>query len=1063
MQEETQVIYHCVSRRSPALSPRQSIVFALDNCLQEMLLLLRLLLPLLLAAAAGGDHFSESLRWLQLLRQLEEQQQQQQQRLLRQQHQQQATNGPFRAPALPDIASVLLQIFEPPKQRHKQQQNEPLALQQLHLLQEQLRSPGLALGQAQRRRLQGLEGWFWQQQQQQSVPAAQWLPLMSPPLVGMPQETGAPPPPPFFPLFSPQGLQQQQQPVYPRQQQPKQQQQRKQQQQQRQQQLPQHRLLQQVKKQQQQPERDVVEEKALNLLHSLQHLTGASRPRSSRSSNSSKSSSKRSSSKGSPLSKSSSSRSSAPFSVLVDLKRQMGLESTTTSTTPTTNPNIPFADESYVQHSSRALSTALDFGGALVQVIMRVPDFFAALEELIEVFFPREALGGGGPSLRPAAAPQQQQEGPLEEGAPARAAPADVRNAATAALQVVEFFAEIERALQLAAALQQQLGQLLQQQDLSSSEHAVVLSLSQLFPQQDHQQQRRLRNRKAGSEALFSPENLLLSLQQQQQEEQQVVLRQQQKESQARDKVGPETPEEAAANSVVESLLAALGVADKADDSAAAAAAEELKEEEEEQEWPLGMRPLPQLGAPLREWLASLQEFVSLAHSFFAAAQSILEITEEALSKLQLHNLLRGYNRMLRAGTLATLGIVSPGPPPETTGPPTVNCAQQGMTCCVPLAAAAGWQQQPVYLNGSNRGDCRAGFVSRANRLCASTPFAGSPCNIKVTHKYTPQTAQVSSSSSSSSSEGDPSFKVYTAVLPLPGYASAAVCQCEVSVHPNEDGLHTLQGSAAWDLQGGPSTDIIAESQHHWGYLKAFVKTAREATDILQHLADPEASTLQRVAQILTLVSKGGAGGGPQGPPAAPPPPPVSQGGPGGGGPYLAQPTQGPYTHDEATAGSVPISDSSLWVQGEPYKLARWPDAQGGPSPVGPVLPVESAYHTGAPMPNLAGDPHEGPHGAPLTSPPLTHPQLTPPDTALSPVVVWGPEMTASTVNTQQLPLASPAREVGAPLVYEGGAPHMYQGAPWPPRTLDNPTAATAAPTAAAAPPQGWRPVPPYY
>ncbi|OEH80511.1 hypothetical protein cyc_06347 [Cyclospora cayetanensis] len=694
------------------------------------LVLLQHLLPVADATTAVGVNGPlEGLRRLDILEQLERQLQHQEELLLLQQR---------------NLEGMLLQkpgkertfldlVFQAPRRRlgssspltssekhEKQQQPQygSLQLQQLRLLQQQLEAQSLwpLIHASPRRRLQGVENWVWPQPDQhppQESMSVPWLPLLPTPTWG-PADASA-----GSPYFAGGASPFQQHGAVPymappqRFKQPE-------------------RVLQPrsnpSKMQQEDAEGDGLDEGTREVLEKLQKLN---------------------------------------TTVAGRKKKGSGNSRQSRSGQLTTKDPL--------QQTSKALAQALEFGGALVEVILRAPDFFVALEDLARIFLP---LPGASPSTEPTANPRD----PILYNA--GSGPNSVQSAAAAALQVVEFFAEIEKALQLAAALQQQLQEHMGGGGLQLL-HLVIPQKKKHVAEDDYRMT-----------SIFAPHRILVK--------------------------PPETKRRKSHKSQ-------------------------------------GDRGL---GDPLKEWMKYLQEFVNVSHACFAAAGTILEIAEGALTKLQVHRLLQGYNKLLRGGALVSLGVVSEGPPPEEAGPPTTSCAQQGMTCCVPLMAAAGWQEHPLYLNSSNRAECKASFFSRRNQLCASAAYIDSPCNILATTKETGGNTADKGSSDGSTTSGNSTVgglvNVYTAVLPLPGYSAAAVCQCEVSIHPNEDGLHTVQGFAAWDSDGAAATDIIAETQHNWGYIKAFVRTGQELTGILEKLADPNATALQRVAQILSLVSKGG-------------------------------------------------------------------------------------------------------------------------------------------------------------------------------------------------------------
>lgn len=479
------------------------------------------------------------------------------------------------------------------------------------------------------------------------------------------------------------------------------------------------------------------------------------------------------------------------------------------------------------RHSATAgVGRAVDLGEAIVEVLLRTPSFLEAVNDLADALLP---LPGAAARRREAASSRGDNLGAEETQNPSVASHAlDWRVSTSPALTVLEFFSAVEKALTLASSFREALAQALGFS--AAKKQAPVRKLQQINSEAKQSSQSSEQTHGVSSS---SRRETALSL------------------------------EEAAARSVLESLASFKAPEDRAEE---AATLEDKKDRKvhfsehddeprerasrtEESFSKSAMTLGPSEFLEVGRWGDALQQVVEILQTSFEASRAFVEFVEKTLSKMQVHALLEQQRQLLHRGRLAEWGLVSDMPPPEEFGEPRVVCTSQGLTCCVPFAAAVGFERRAIYLQSKETPECKAHFNPRSSDLCASAAFDEEPSACGILREPI---------DAGGKNEGRGGMR-YSAALPLPSFAAAAVCTCEtlsgVGESGEADGGEAFVGKATWDPTGARAVDLAAAAGDGFAYAKSFVHTGQTLSALLSRLVDPQASVLDRAAQVLRALS----------------------------------------------------------------------------------------------------------------------------------------------------------------------------------------------------------------
>ncbi|PHJ21217.1 hypothetical protein CSUI_004935 [Cystoisospora suis] len=234
------------------------------------------------------------------------------------------------------------------------------------------------------------------------------------------------------------------------------------------------------------------------------------------------------------------------------------------------------------------------------------------------------------------------------------------------------------------------------------------------------------------------------------------------------------------------------------------------------------------------EYVVSLaRDLYKLASFLFEIMDVTVSVADESMDAVQLHKLVDSYQSLAEDGSLAAIGVKPGKVPWKDLGMPTVSCLKKGMTCCIPAAAVSDWKTRPVFLQNEKRRECKANFVTRTSMLCATTPFENSKCGIIHT------------------STAD--FNKYATVLPVAGFSSTALCECEMPRKRTAEGLSPVKGSASWTAAGKAVTrDLLKEAKEGWHLIKGISKTGNQVLDIVDHTLNPHRSAITGMADVMT-------------------------------------------------------------------------------------------------------------------------------------------------------------------------------------------------------------------
>ncbi|PFH38749.1 hypothetical protein BESB_010910 [Besnoitia besnoiti] len=214
------------------------------------------------------------------------------------------------------------------------------------------------------------------------------------------------------------------------------------------------------------------------------------------------------------------------------------------------------------------------------------------------------------------------------------------------------------------------------------------------------------------------------------------------------------------------------------------------------------LAPLPTIATPA----------ASTAGSLLQTTQGLMQAGNALMQAFPLQQLLDAGQQLYASGFFRNRGMKHlqlPGlgpqkqelPPPPGMEKPTVNCASEGMTCCVPENAAEKWKERPPFLNNHEKQKkCRAHFVSMLNSLCATTSYSLKGDAIR--DKY--------AAGASFEDEDDNcglvltetrDFWIFHHTLVIPGKnMNNAICECKEPKAANEEGLRQIEGFATWEF-----------------------------------------------------------------------------------------------------------------------------------------------------------------------------------------------------------------------------------------------------------------------
>ncbi|KEP64523.1 UNVERIFIED_CONTAM: hypothetical protein HHA_293560 [Hammondia hammondi] len=218
------------------------------------------------------------------------------------------------------------------------------------------------------------------------------------------------------------------------------------------------------------------------------------------------------------------------------------------------------------------------------------------------------------------------------------------------------------------------------------------------------------------------------------------------------------------------------------------------------------LAPLPTITTPV----------ATTAGSLLQTTQGLMQAGNALMQAFPLQQLLDAGQQLYSSGFFRNRGMkhlqlpmLGPQkqelPPPPGMEKPTVNCASEGMTCCVPENAAEKWKERPPYLNNHEKEKkCRAHFVTMLNSLCATTSYTLKGDAIR--EKY----ASGLSSASLAEDEEDNcglvltetrDFWIFHHTLVIPGKTmNNAICECKEPKKANEEGLRQIEAFATWEF-----------------------------------------------------------------------------------------------------------------------------------------------------------------------------------------------------------------------------------------------------------------------
>ncbi|CBZ49552.1 conserved hypothetical protein [Neospora caninum Liverpool] len=218
------------------------------------------------------------------------------------------------------------------------------------------------------------------------------------------------------------------------------------------------------------------------------------------------------------------------------------------------------------------------------------------------------------------------------------------------------------------------------------------------------------------------------------------------------------------------------------------------------------LAPLPTITTPV----------ATTAGSLLQTTQGLMQAGNALMQAFPLQQLLDAGQQLYASGFFRNRGMkhlqipmLGPQkqelPPPPGMEKPTVNCASEGMTCCVPENAAEKWKERPPYLNNHEKQKkCRAHFVTMLNSLCATTSYALK--GDAVREKYA---SGVSSASLAEDEEDNcglvltetRDFWIFRHTLVIPGKTmNNAICECKEPKKANEEGLRQIEAFATWEF-----------------------------------------------------------------------------------------------------------------------------------------------------------------------------------------------------------------------------------------------------------------------
>ncbi|XP_026194517.1 uncharacterized protein LOC113147614 [Cyclospora cayetanensis] len=186
------------------------------------------------------------------------------------------------------------------------------------------------------------------------------------------------------------------------------------------------------------------------------------------------------------------------------------------------------------------------------------------------------------------------------------------------------------------------------------------------------------------------------------------------------------------------------------------------------------------------------------AAAMLMAAHSLLKTGETVMSAVPLQEMLLVGQQLQQSGFFRSRGVQYFGlraplfvgnkrnlPPPPGAGRPSVICASEGMTCCVPETAVSHWREQLPYLNNhSNDRPCKAHFVSVKNALCASTSYPRAKGGASGEQRINFRDSQLCGMGIVETN----SFWVYRHLLVIPDNTmNDAVCECKEPKTANEE------------------------------------------------------------------------------------------------------------------------------------------------------------------------------------------------------------------------------------------------------------------------------------
>ncbi|OEH73840.1 hypothetical protein cyc_02630 [Cyclospora cayetanensis] len=226
---------------------------------------------------------------------------------------------------------------------------------------------------------------------------------------------------------------------------------------------------------------------------------------------------------------------------------------------------------------------------------------------------------------------------------------------------------------------------------------------------------------------------------------------------------------------------------------------------------------------PIQEQFPPGDNVVGTAAAMLMAAHSLLKTGETVMSAVPLQEMLLVGQQLQQSGFFRSRGVQYFGlraplfvgnkrnlPPPPGAGRPSVICASEGMTCCVPETAVSHWREQLPYLNNhSNDRPCKAHFVSVKNALCASTSYPRAKGGASGEQRINFRDSQLCGMGIVETN----SFWVYRHLLVIPDNTmNDAVCECKEPKTANEEGRLQIEGFANWEYS---LTEVKKAAEEH--------------------------------------------------------------------------------------------------------------------------------------------------------------------------------------------------------------------------------------------------------